>query len=185
MLILNYKIAYDCLMNLCKCRGLDKKLHKFKTHKHHIIPKCLGGLDIEENYVLLTLQEHKNAHKLLTLIYPENNKLRNSFNLMSGHHNCEGMVRSSETRAKISSAKKGVQHTEEAKQKMRDKTITVEHKLKISNSNKGRKPTEAEREKMRVARRKRIISDETKAKLSAVQLGKKRGPYLKSTSTIV
>ena len=58
-LVLNYRAAYDILIGLCKERGLDKKSISFKTHKHHITPKCLGGLNEDSNYVLLTLQEHK------------------------------------------------------------------------------------------------------------------------------
>jgi hypothetical protein len=44
--------------------------------KHHIVPKCIGGLDTSENLVLLTAREHFIAHKLLCKIYPENLKIK-------------------------------------------------------------------------------------------------------------
>jgi TPP-dependent indolepyruvate ferredoxin oxidoreductase alpha subunit len=34
-------------------------------HKHHIIPKHVGGTDDESNLVLLTVEEHAEAHKKL------------------------------------------------------------------------------------------------------------------------
>lgn len=41
---------------------------------HHILPECLGGLDLE-NQVLLTPEEHYTAHLLLTKIFPHESKL--------------------------------------------------------------------------------------------------------------
>jgi hypothetical protein len=38
-----------------------------KLHKHHIIPKHAGGTDDPSNLVLLTVEEHAEAHKKLWL----------------------------------------------------------------------------------------------------------------------
>ena len=46
------------------------------SEKHHIIPRCLGGKDDEENLVRLTPKEHFLAHLLLTKMYPDNAKLK-------------------------------------------------------------------------------------------------------------
>ena len=35
------------------------------THKHHIVPKHMGGTDDPENLVELTIEEHAEAHRLL------------------------------------------------------------------------------------------------------------------------
>lgn len=43
--------------------------------KHHIIPKCLGGINEESNLVILTAREHFIVHHLLYKIYPNNNKI--------------------------------------------------------------------------------------------------------------
>ena len=34
-------------------------------HRHHVIPRHAGGLDIEENIILLTREEHADAHQKL------------------------------------------------------------------------------------------------------------------------
>lgn len=36
-----------------------------KTHRHHIIPRHVGGTDNEENIVELTIPQHAEAHRLL------------------------------------------------------------------------------------------------------------------------
>jgi hypothetical protein len=38
--------------------------------RHHIIPKCIGGLDDKSNIVSLTAREHYICHLLLAKIYP-------------------------------------------------------------------------------------------------------------------
>lgn len=43
--------------------------------KHHIIPKCLGGNDEDNNLIDLFAKEHFIAHKLLALENPDNDKL--------------------------------------------------------------------------------------------------------------
>ena len=69
-----YLDYYVDLINLNKFRCYEK----FKTQKHHIIPKCLGGLPKtntwtqHENIIWLTAKEHFIAHKLLAQEFPEN-----------------------------------------------------------------------------------------------------------------
>ena len=46
------------------------------TEKHHIIPKCLGGSNKQDNLVRLTGREHFIVHKILVLLYPNNNSLK-------------------------------------------------------------------------------------------------------------
>jgi hypothetical protein len=36
-----------------------------KTHKHHIIPKHMGGTDDSDNLIVLTIEEHAEAHRVL------------------------------------------------------------------------------------------------------------------------
>ena len=40
------------------------------TETHHIIPKCLGGLNCSSNLVELTAREHYICHLLLTSVFP-------------------------------------------------------------------------------------------------------------------
>ena len=44
--------------------------------KHHVIPKCLGGLNEKSNLIELTAREHFLCHCLLCEIDPENEKLK-------------------------------------------------------------------------------------------------------------
>lgn len=43
--------------------------------KHHIIPKALGGSDLQDNLVLLTPREHLIAHLCLVKIHPKNHAM--------------------------------------------------------------------------------------------------------------
>ena len=70
-----YEKVYNDLMNSRKSRGLDKSKLDYYTEKHHIVPKCMGGTNKEDNFVLLTMREHILAHYILTRIYPDNLKI--------------------------------------------------------------------------------------------------------------
>ena len=43
--------------------------------RHHIVPKCMDGGDEEENLIDLFAREHFEAHRLLALENPDNDKL--------------------------------------------------------------------------------------------------------------
>lgn len=73
-----YYKTYNSLVDKALQRGLDKRKLEGYYEKHHILPKCLGGKDENNNYVLLTAREHVLAHMLLQRIYPNNYKLINS-----------------------------------------------------------------------------------------------------------
>lgn len=66
---MDYKKIYDNLILNRKNNTLKENIY---YEKHHIIPKCLGGSNDENNLVLLTYREHFLAHLLLSKIYPEN-----------------------------------------------------------------------------------------------------------------
>lgn len=72
---------YQKIYNQIIERAKNRKLKGYKE-KHHIIPKCMGGLDEKENIVELTAREHFLSHWLLHQIYPENNKLFFAFKAM-------------------------------------------------------------------------------------------------------
>jgi hypothetical protein len=67
---MNYKKHYTTLIDRAKERILEDY-----TEKHHIIPRCMGGSDDENNLVRLTPEEHYVAHQLLVKIYPNNKSL--------------------------------------------------------------------------------------------------------------
>lgn len=53
------------------------------TENHHIIPKCIGGLDERGNIVTLTAREHFVAHLLLLKMYPNIAKLAHAALMMT------------------------------------------------------------------------------------------------------
>ena len=67
---MNYEKIYNQIIECAQ----NRKLEGYKE-KHHIIPKCLGGLNEKENLVELTAKEHFLCHKLLCEIHPSNPKL--------------------------------------------------------------------------------------------------------------
>lgn len=77
-----YKDWYDKIVNNAKTRGSSKKSLDYYTEEHHILPKCLGGVDESSNLVLLTAKEHIIVHILLHRAYPDNTKLAHAANCM-------------------------------------------------------------------------------------------------------
>lgn len=67
---MDYEAIYSRLMDRARQRLIDGYVEK-----HHILPKCLGGDDSNENLVILTAREHFVAHQLLVKIYPSEPKL--------------------------------------------------------------------------------------------------------------
>ena len=80
---MNYSRIYD---NLIK-KGVDRQLSKstpgLYLERHHIIPKCMGGSNVENNLVYLTGAEHFVAHQLLAKIYPNNDKVIYAAHMMT------------------------------------------------------------------------------------------------------
>lgn len=71
---MNYNKLYSNIIQ----KSINKNRKKNKQvyyENHHILPECLGGLEIKENMVLLTAKEHFICHHLLTKIYPTCNDL--------------------------------------------------------------------------------------------------------------
>lgn len=74
---MQYGKIYESLMS----RAFGRKKLKREVagyvyyEKHHILPRCLGGVDTKDNLVLLTAEEHWLAHLLLVKMHPDNQKL--------------------------------------------------------------------------------------------------------------
>jgi hypothetical protein len=75
---MEYTKIYNQIIERAQTRKLDGYIEK-----HHILPKCIGGLDIKENIVELTAREHFLCHMLLCKIYPRENKLKHALFLMA------------------------------------------------------------------------------------------------------
>src|SRR6056300_1126103 len=146
-----YKIWYDSIIQKAKNRILN-----CYKEKHHILPKCLGGKDNQENLVELTAREHFIVHMLLCKFTKGEAKIKMlyAFNFMS-------VVRNNNRNYKINSM---------IAQKLRSEFFankpkhTTESKLKMRESRLGMK-----------------LSEETRKKVGLAQLGNKKALGLKHT----
>lgn len=64
---MDYRKIYGIL---CERGQADRGLVEY-VERHHIKPKCMGGVDSDDNMTMLTYREHYIAHLLLTKLYPE------------------------------------------------------------------------------------------------------------------
>lgn len=76
---MDYKRIYDNIIENARCRLLADALY---VEAHHVVPKCIGGLDDERNIVLLTPEEHFLCHLLLVKIFPNEHKLIFALSMM-------------------------------------------------------------------------------------------------------
>ena len=176
---MNYKKIYDNLVSSRKYRGEIKRKND-GFNKHHILPKCLGGEDIRENYVLLTFREHLLAHKLLCEIFPESKELKYAYLRMiqSSHSDRKENRYKTINGKKISYTTKDLEILrEESIAYLREinlgKKLTEEHKRKLSKSHLGKKASKETRKLLSKIRKGHPTSEETRKKISISNKGKK------------
>lgn len=117
------------LMDKGRLRGQSKAALPYPTERHHVIPKCQGGRNVKENYVLLTPKEHYIAHHLLCKAYPGDPSLFRAYRTMalmttswsSFRASAYGISANEYQRLKERAAalRRGTHHTAEALAKMR------------------------------------------------------------------
>lgn len=61
---MNYKKIYDAIIFKALTENRFKSVDNY-YESHHIVPRCMGGLDESDNLVLLTAKEHFVCHHLL------------------------------------------------------------------------------------------------------------------------
>lgn len=184
-----------------------------KTHKHHIVPKHMGGTDDESNLVELTIEQHAKAHKDLFLKY---GKWQDdiAYRALIGQIGKENIItevqrlahlgkkRPKEWCDNIGISKRGTKQSPETIEKRRLKLLgqtrnfTDEWKQNISISKKGQVPwikgkshSEESKEKNRIAHmgntynKGRKHSDESKKNMSEAHKG--QIPYNKGIKYVV
>jgi hypothetical protein len=115
---MNYQRIYNQIIK----RGQNRVPEEGKYYEtHHILPKCMGGLNNPENLVKLEAREHFLCHWLLCRIYPEDYNLSYAFWSMC---NTKG-------RGKIKYIISSRIY-EEAKKNLNLLKFSIEHKEKIS-----------------------------------------------------
>ena len=99
--------------------------------RHHIIPKCLGGGNEEENLIDLFAKEHFIAHKLLAQENPDNNSLVFAWTCMAFPNN-KVQERYEVTPEEYEEAKKAISKA------MFGRVVSEETRQKLSEAHKGK-----------------------------------------------
>ena len=81
-IVVNYRKIYNSIIDRAKNRPCPEGY----TEKHHIKPRCIGGLDTSDNIAVLTPEEHFLCHVLLVKMYPSDTQLIYAvMNMCIGH----------------------------------------------------------------------------------------------------
>ena len=176
------ELTYDeFINNILETRGRFACGDEYHE-KHHIVPRCMGGTNEENNLIDLFAREHFEAHRLLALENPDNEKLTYAWS-------CMAFVKKKDTdryevtaeeyqevRIALSNSLKGKYFGGN----MPGVPKSEKHKKKISMANKGKKRSEETRRKNGDAHRGKKYppkSEETRRKISQSQMGKKNHRY--------
>lgn len=148
------------------------------VEKHHILPRCMGGLSNKENLVDLSPEEHYLAHLLLCKIHPGNQKLLYAaMNMTTGsminngkrNNKAYGWLRRQYSKSMSGDnnpSRRNPNLQKEAAKKRIGQKRTDETKARMSAAQKGRILTTEHKSKLSIAATNRPpISDETRQKL--------------------
>lgn len=190
---MTYKEFIDNILQTRGRFGCGDEYHE----RHHIVPKCMGGGNEEDNLIDLYAREHFKAHRLLALENYENDGLTYAWWMMA--HMSNTNQRDYEiTAEEYEEAKKSIsisisgennpnygkrlsQEEREAQSKrmsgqnnpMYGKHHSEETKDKLRKSRLGKKMPYEVKDKIREANHKRIITQKTREKLKNINLGRK------------
>lgn len=143
-------------------------------HKHHIIPKHAGGTDDPSNLIILTVEEHAEAHKKL---YEEYNRWQDevAYRMLSGQISAQEA-----TLEAIKKAQTGRIHTEEEKQKRRLYRLGKKHsedtkkKISLNNGMKGKVLSDEQKKILSITHKGKILSESHRETLRQTHLGKSK-----------
>ena len=181
-----------------------------KIHKHHIIPRSIGGDDSPDNILALDEYQHAYKHALDFVLFKHSPKfdcrhsgwklLPEDLKLAVRKGLSERMLNqkiSKKTRERISKAKKGVIFSKEHRQKLskgqrNKKPDSEETKQKKSRATRGENhpmfgKTHSEESKRKMSEAHKCMSEETRQKISEAakrREAKKRAEKIKVTNHI-
>lgn len=151
------------------------------TEKHHIIPKSLGGNNSKNNLAILTAREHFICHWLLTKMTIGESRAKMIYALccITQQRNLHQQDRFKITSRKYESIRilisvnlKNRVFSDEYKQKLKDSAPRLprseEVKRKISETKKGIPRSDETKDKLR----NKVVSNETRLKMSVAKKGK-------------
>jgi hypothetical protein len=158
-----YKLWHDKII----ARAKNRTLEGYKE-VHHIIPRSCGGSNDKDNLVALTAREHYIIHLLLIKFIEK----KYYFKMVKALH----VISSMKTKYVIRNFKINNRLFEKYRKehsefmKLNSPSMSEETRKKISIANKGRKMPKSFFDKMK----NRVISKETRNKLSKKLIGNKR-----------
>lgn len=148
-----YTTWYFNIVNYAKEHPVDNKTY---SERHHILPRCMGGSNNDDNLVTLTARQHFICHMLLT-------KMTTGQNYRKMLHAAIGMRRARAYQDRYINSR------------LYD-TIRKAYGKLSSERNKGKKASEEARKKMSESRRGKKKPDGFGEKISAALKGKPKGP---------
>ena len=161
---MEYQTYNEFIQNILQNRGRFKCGNEYHE-RHHIVPRCIGGNNDEENLIDLFAREHFVAHKLLAQENPDNKQLIHAWALMSRLNNHNGKY--TVTPEEYEEAKKAYISL------IKGKPLSEEQRRKIGKANKGRIVPESARQAVSQANANRVWSQESKQKMSNSMSGEK------------
>ena len=192
IIFLNYNIFFkegiiitytDFINNILETRGRFACGDEYHE-RHHIVPKCVGGTNEEDNLIDLYAREHFIAHQLLAEENPDNNGLIYAYFAMSTissqHEERYRLTPQEYEEARIA-------FSEMLKKRYQNKEmhpsygthLTEERKKRIGEVNKGNKYCVgreiSEETRRKIGDANRNPSDETRKKMSDIRKGKNLG----------
>ena len=185
------EITYEeFIQNILETRGRFACGDEYHE-RHHIVARCMGGTDEDDNLIDLLAREHFEAHRLLALENPNNIKLVYAWNRMCNSKNGDYKITpeeyeelriafaqtpfTEETRQKMSESQKA-RWTEELREEWGNKYsgknnpnfgnhMSEENKQKIGDLHRGVSPSEETRKKLSESQ-KAWWTDDRKEELS-------------------
>lgn len=173
---MNYQKIYNQLIEKRQNQQLSKK--DCYVEKHHIIPRSMGGNNDKKNLVNLTAKEHFIAHFLLYKIY-KNREMAFAFFSMTRGKNNKGMKTYFNSNSYAIAREIFIKNNQGKNNPRFGKKLSEEHKRILLESNRTRKRELGQKRSEKTKRlisekaKGRIMSEETKIKLSKIKSGNK------------
>lgn len=138
---MNYLNIYNRLM----MKRIKEPSPAQYTERHHIVPRCMGGSDSEDNLVTLSAKEHYVAHHLLFKHYKTSKLAHAWFMMLRCDPNQKRHFTAKQHEAATEAHRKALSETLKGEDNhFYGRSHTEETKRKISEANKGRAKSEQE-----------------------------------------
>lgn len=174
---MNYSAHYNRLIG----RARHRTITGYKE-RHHILPRCMGGMDVPDNLVDLTPEEHFVAHQLLVRMYPKNASLVHAALLMAKRatgNKAFGWLRRRKAQAMLGhkmlpKTRESLAAANRGNKYVLGKKHSPETRAKMVVAQRGKPKSFNHREKLSISHIGKKLSSEHRAKVSASLIGNKR-----------